>query len=58
MDFSNNFGSEKSIKSQFEYDLKQNLAGGQLDCISLQLTKYNHAVLLHKTFNDNHKSRD
>ena len=30
-----NFGSKKSIKKRFEYDLKQILAGGQLDCISL-----------------------
>ena len=29
------FGLKKSIKSWFEYDFKQNLAGGQLHCMSI-----------------------
>ena len=35
MDFSNKFGSKKSIKSQFEYDLDWILAGGRSNRISL-----------------------
>ena len=33
------FGSKKSIKMQFEYDLKQILAGGRYDRISLNLVE-------------------
>ena len=39
LDFSNNFGSKKSIKSQFDHNLKWNLAGGPLDRISLHTTR-------------------
>ena len=35
MDFSNKFGSEKSIKRQFKYNLDRILAGGRSNRISL-----------------------
>ena len=38
MDFSNKFGLKKSIKSQFEYDLDQILAGGRSNSINLTVT--------------------
>ena len=41
VDWTAEIGSKKSIKRQLESDLSWNLAGGQLDCISLPLWEPN-----------------